>query len=470
MEKLGREAHPVLQVEDDPAVARERVQLVGAQTVRAVRLHLDLAVEAISHSDERPSHHGLRRRCGGPPHCEELPLDERVFEGTASGPRLRAECPDQETPGNVNSPGQAKLGAGRRVRAHHGRRVAELEGECVAEIEVLVPEKVAHVGLDRELGTRKLGAGEEKSELPFLRKRELVGLELDRPEMGLLAPIPRVQAHDRAFPFQGEAASRRQLEEPCVHSEPCDLAPFRVEPGLAALVVVEERASRRRVERTESAGEREVLAVAVAVGAVEQVEPEPPTQELPVRVEDRASRTVRLLRRGECHLLAQAEEVLLLDRNPVVALPAGPAQRARQLRGPRVVSVHDDVDLALDAFDGLGRDRHGPEHAELTQVPLGLGHPRRFEQVPLGEEEFPADDLRPRHAVDRVGDPREPGSLGILEDVLRLDPDPADAEAGLARSGRGHLSREDNAQQEDGAPEAAGVEPPGTGIPGGNVA
>ena len=299
MEKLGREAHPVLQVEDDPAVARERVQLVGAQTVRAVRLHLDLAVEAISHSDERPSHHGLRRRRGGPPHCQELPLDERVFEGAASGPRLRAERPDQETPGNVNSPGQAKLGAGRRVRAHHGRRVAELEGECVAEIEVLVPEKVAHVGLDRELGTRELDAGEEKSEAPFLRKRELVGLELDRPEMGLLAPIPRVQAHDRAFPFQGEAASRRQLEEPRVHSEPCDLAPFRVEPGLAALVVVEERASRERVERTESAGEREVLAVAVAVVAVEQVEPEPPTQELPVRVEDRASRTVRLLRRGE---------------------------------------------------------------------------------------------------------------------------------------------------------------------------
>ncbi len=346
MEKLGRQAHSVLQIEDEPAVARERVQLVGPQPVRAVRLHLDLAVEAISHGEERPSHHGLRRRRRGPPHREELPLDERVFERAASGTRLRGERPDQESPGNVNSPGQAKLGACRRLRAHYGRRVAELEGESAAEVEVLVPEKVAHVGLDRELGTRKLDAGEEKSEAPFLRKREFVGLELDRPETGLLAPIPRVQAHHRAFPFQGEAASRRHLEGPRVHSEPCDLAPFRVEPGLVAPVVVEERASRGRVERPESAGEREVLPVAVAVGAVEQVEPEPPTQELPVRVEDRASRTVRLLRRGECHLLAQAEEVLLLDRNPVVALPTGSAQRARQLRGPRVVSVHDDVDLA----------------------------------------------------------------------------------------------------------------------------
>ncbi len=124
----------------------------------------------------------------------------------------------------------------------------------------------------------------------------------------------------------------------------------------------------------------------------------------------------------------------------------------------------------VDAFDGLRGDRHGPEHAELTKVPLGLGHPRRVEQIPLGEEELPADDLRPRHAVKGVGDPREQRSLGILEDVLGLDANPSDAEAGLARGGRGDLGREENAQQEDGAPEAAGVEPPGTRIPGGNTA
>ena len=467
MEELGRQAHSILQVEDEPAIARERVQPVGAQPVRAVRLHLDLAVQAISHREERPSHHGLPRRCGGPPHSEELPFDEGVFERAAPGTRLRGERPDQETPRDVDSPGQAKRRAGRGLRAHHRGRVAELEGESPAEVEVLVPEKVAHVVLDRELGACELDAGEEKSEAPFLRKREVVRPALDRPETGLLAPITRVQAHHWAFPFQGEAASRRHLEEPCVHSEPRDLASSRVEPGLPAPLVVEERASCGGVERAESAGEGEVPPVAVAVGVVEQVEPEPPTQELLIRVEDLAGRTVRPLRHGERHLLAQAEEVFLLDRDAVVTLPTGSAERARQLRGPRVVRVHDDVDFALDAFDGLRGDRHGPEHAELTQVPLGLGHPRRFEDVSLSEEEFPPDDLRPRHTVNRVGNSRQEGSLGILKDVLGLDPDAADAGAGLARRGRGHLGREENAQQDGRAPEAgAGSWPAGTRIPG----
>jgi hypothetical protein len=454
VKKLGREPDPVLQVEDDPAVSRESVQPVGAQAVRAVCLHLDLAVEAASNRHKRASHHGLMRALRRPPHSEELPFDERVFERTAPSPRRGAERADQEPPRKYEPLRPLKGGAGRPLRAQHRRRVAELERERAAQVEVLVPEEEAHVVLDGELGTRELGAGEEKSEAPFVRKGEAVGFAFDRPEPGLLSAITREETHHRAVPFQGEPASRRHLEEPRVHSESRDLAPVRVEPGLAARLVDEERASRRRIERAETAREREVPPVAVAVGVVEQVESEAPTQELRVGVKDLARRTVRTLRHGERHLLAQTEEVLLLDRYPVVTLPARPTERTRELRGPRVVRAHYHVDLTLAAFDRLGRDRHRPKDLENTQVPLGLRRLRRVEPVSLGEQELPADDLRPRHAVNRVGDPCQNGRLGILEDVLGLDPDAADALAGLRRSGRGEPGRKENAQNHADSPRA----------------
>jgi hypothetical protein len=470
VKKLGGEPDPVLQVDDDATVPRESVQPIGAQAVRAVRLQLDFAVEAVSDRHERASHHGLTRALRRPPHSEELPLDEGVLERTAPRPRLGAERADQETPRKPEPLGPLNGGACRPLRAQYRRRVAELERERAAQVEVLVPEKIAHVLLHGEHGTRELGAGEEKSEAPFVWKGEAVGFALDRPEPGLLPAITRIETHDRAVPLQGEPPSRRHLEEARVHSESRDLAPARVEPGLAAPLVEEERASRRRIERTETAREREVLPVAVAVGVVEQVESQPPTQELRIGVQDLARRTVGPLRHGERHLLAQSKEVLLLDRYPVVTLPARPAERTRDLRGPRVVRVHHHVDLALDAFDRLRRDRHRPEQAQETQIPLGLRHLRRFEPVSLGEQELPADDLHPRHAVNRVGDPRQKGSLGVLEDVLGLDPDAPDARAGLRRSRPGQLGRKENAQKEDAGPDDLRADRPGTRIHGGNVA
>jgi hypothetical protein len=470
VKKLGREPDPVLQVEDDPTVARESVQPVGAQAARPVRLHLDLAVEAVSNRHERAPHDGLPGELRRPPHPEELPLDEGVFERTVPSPRCRAERADQEPPGEREAPGPLEGRADRGLRAQYRRRIAELEGERVAEVEVLVPEKETHVLLDRENGARELDACEEKPEAPFVGKGEVVGFALDRPEPGLLPSITRVETHDRTVRFQGEPPSRRQLEGARVHSESRDLAPVRVEPGLAARLVEEERASRGRIERTEAAGQSEVPPVAVAVGVVEQVESQAPTQELRIGVQNLARRTVGPLRHRERHLLAQPEEVLLLDRHPVVALPARPPERTGKLRGPRVVRSHHHVDLALAALDRLGRDRHRPEDLEKTQVPLGLRRLRRVEEVPLGEQELPADDLRPRHAVNPVGDPCQKGGLGILEDVLGLDPDTADAGAGLRWSRRGQPDRKENAQNEDAGPDSPRAHRPGTRIPGGNAA
>ena len=208
-------------------------------------------------------------------------------------------------------------------------------------------------------------------------------------------------------------------------------------------------------------------AVAVAVGVVKQVESEAPTQELRIRVQDLARRTVGPLRQGERHLLAQPEEVLLLDRNPVVTLSARPPERTGELRGPRVVRAHHHVDLALAALDRLRRDRHGPEDPEKAEVPLGLRRLRRFEEVSLGEQELPADDLRPRDTVNPVGEPCQKGRLGILEDVLGFDPDAADAGAGLRRSGRGQPGRKENSENDTDSPRA---HRPGTTIHGGNAA
>ena len=467
MKKLRREPDPILQVEDDPTVTRESVQPVSAQAVRAICLHLDLAVEAVSKRHERAPHQGLARQLDWPPHPEELPLDEGVFERTAPSPRCRAERADQEPMGEVEPLGPLQGGAAGRLRAQHGRRVAELEGERGAQVEVFVPEKKSHVLLDREHGARELDAGEDVSEAPFLGKEEAVGFALDRPEPGLLPAITREESHDRTVPFQGEPPSRRHLEGARVHSESRDLAPVRVEPGLAAPLVEEERASRRRIERAETARELEVPPVAVAVGVVEQVESEAPAQELRVGVQDLARRTVRPLRHGERHLLALPEEVLLLDRHAIVTLPARPPEGTGQLRGPRVVRVHHHVDLALAALDRLRGDRHCPEDPEKAQVSLGLRRLRRFEEVSLGKQELPADDLRPRDAVNPVGEPCQKGRLGILEDVLGFDPDAADAGAGLRRSGRGQPGRKENAENDAGSPRA---HRPGTTIHGGNAA
>ena len=431
MKKLGSEPHPVLQVEDDAAVAGERVQAVGAQAVRTVRLHLNLPVEPVSHGHERASHHGLDRPVRRTPHADELPLDEGIFERAAAGARLSGQRADQE-PARKNEPlGPFDGGAARRLGAQHRGGIAELERKAASQIEVLVPEEVVHVVPDDEIGVDELDAGEEESEPPLVWKGEALGLALDRSELGFLPAIADEESRDRAFPIEREPAARRQLEETSVHPESRDLAPVFVETGFAARLVEQDRASGRRIDRPEAAREREVPAVAVAVVVVEKVEPEPAPQELLVRIEDLARRAVRLLRHRERHFLAQAEEILLLDRHPVVTLPAGPTERARELRRPRIVRVHDDVDLAFGTFDRLRRDRHGPEDPQQAQVPLGLRHPGRFEKVSLPKKQLAADDLRAGHAVNRVGKARGKGRLGVLEDVLGLDADAADARGGL---------------------------------------
>jgi hypothetical protein len=470
VKKLGREPDPVLQVDDDPTVAGESVQPIAAQTIRAVRLQLDVSVEVVSDRHERASHHGLTRPLRWPPHSEELTLDDGVLERTGSRPRLGAERTDQKTARKPETLGPLHGGAGRLLRAQHRRGVAELERERAAQVEVLVPEEVADVVLDVELGTRELDAGEEKSEAPFFRKREAVGFALDRPEPRFLPAITRVKAHDRTVPFQGEPAPGRHLEEARVHSESRDLASARIKPRLSAPLVEEERASGRRIEGTETAREGEVAPVAIAVGVVEEVESEAPAQQLRIGVENLPRRAVGPLRHGEGNLLAHAEEVLLLDRYSVVTLSARPAERTRKLRGPRVVRAHHHVDLAFGAFDRLRRDRHRPEQPQETQVSLGLRRLRRFESVPLGEQKLSPDDLRPCHAVNRVGDARQQRSLGVLEDVLGLDPDASDARAGLRQSGRAELGRKENAQKKNGEPDDLCPNRPGTRIRGGNAA
>jgi hypothetical protein len=52
--------------------------------------------------------------------------------------------------------------------------------------------------------------------------------------------------------------------------------------------------------------------------------------------------------------------------------------------------------------------------------------------------------------VKAVGDPCEQGGLGgVLEDVFGLDPDPADAGAGLPGGGCGELRRKQDAEEDD---------------------
>ena len=427
MKKLGSEPHPVLEVEDDAAVAGKRVQPVGAQAIRTVRLHLNLPVESVPHRHERAPHHRLDRSIRRTPHADELPLDEGIFERAAAGARLGGQRADQEPVRKNESLGPFGRGAARRSGAQHRGGIAELERKAASQIEVLVPEEKVHVVPDDELGVRELDAGEEESEPTLVREGEALGLALDRSEPGFLPAIAGEETRDRAFPFQREPAPRRQLEEARVHSESRDLAPVFVEPGLAARLVEQDRASGRRIERPKAAREREASPVAVAVGVVKKVEPEPTSQELRVRVENLARRAVWLLRHRERHLLAQAEEILLLDRHPVVTLAAGPTQGARELRRPRIVRVYDDVDFAFGTFDRLRRDRHGPEDLQEAQVSLGLRYPGRFEQVSLRKKKLAPDDLRARNAVNRVGQTRGKGRLDVLEDVLGLDADAADA-------------------------------------------
>ena len=150
MKELGREPDPVLQVEDDPTVAGESVQSVGAQAIRAVRVQLDLPIEAVCDRHDRASHHGLTRALRRPPHSEELPFDERVLERTAPSPRLGAERADHETPGKPKPPGPGNGGAASRLRAQHRRRIPEFDRKRAAQVEVLVPEKEAHVLLEQD--------------------------------------------------------------------------------------------------------------------------------------------------------------------------------------------------------------------------------------------------------------------------------------------------------------------------------
>ena len=466
MEKLGGEPDPVLQVDDDPTVAREGVQPVGAQAVRPIRLQLDLAVESVSHRHESAPHQRLSRELGQPPHAEELAFDERVFERTAPRPRRGAERAEQKPPGKREPPGPLKGGADRGLRTQDRRGIAELEGERRAQVEVFVPEHEAHVVLDRELGARELDAREKEAEAPFVRKGEAFRCALDRPEPGLFPAITREESRNRPVAFQGQPAPSRHLEEARVHSETRDLRAVAVQPGLAARLVEEERASRRRIERAETAREKEVPPIAVAVGVVEQVEPEAPPQELRIGIERLARRSVGPLRRRERHLLAQPQEVLLLDRHPVVALPARAAEGTGDLRGPGVARVNHHVDLAVAPFHRLRRDGHRPKESQKTQILFGLRHVRRLEQAPLGKQQLPPDDLRPGHAVNRVGRPRQKRRLGILEDVLRLDPDASDARRGLRRNGGSQVRRKENAQKEGARPRCLSARRPRTRIHG----
>ena len=160
MKKLGSEPHPVFEIEDDPAVARERVKSVAAQAVRAVRLHLDLPVEAVSDRHERASHDGLARALRRPPHPEELTLDDGIFERAAARARLGGQRADQE-PARKHEPlGPLRSGAARGLRAQYRRGVSELEGKRTSQVEILVPEEEAHVVPDDELGAVELDAGE----------------------------------------------------------------------------------------------------------------------------------------------------------------------------------------------------------------------------------------------------------------------------------------------------------------------
>jgi hypothetical protein len=307
--------------------------------------------------------------------------------------------------------------------------------------------------LDGIRGARELDAAENVTEAAIFRENEAIGLALDPPEARLLPAISDEETRDRPISFQGEPPPRGHLVESRLHSESRDFAAVRVEPGLAASLIEEKRASARRIEGAEPAGQREVPPVPVAVGVVQEVESQPPPQELRVGVQDLAGRAVRPLRQRERDLLAQTEEVLLLDRHAVVGLSAGAAQVARQLRRPRVPRAHDDVDLIRAAGHWLPGDRHRPEKSQETQVPLGLHEFRRVEKVPLREEELAADDLRSRGAVNRVGDPTEEVRLGVLEDVFALDPDAPDPRSRLRSGGGREIRPHENAQQKCTRPE-----------------
>jgi hypothetical protein len=470
VEQLRRQADPVLQVENHPSVARESVQPVGAQPVRSIRLHLDFAIELVPVGDESAADHGLRRGLGRTPHRQELAFDERVLERAGPGPRRRAERRDQEPSRNSQPLRPGRPGAHRGLGVQDRRRVSDLERQLTADVEVFVPEEEPDVVLDRELGPRELDAGEDVAEAALVRQDEAVGTSLHSAETSLLPPISDEEARDRTVSLEREAAARGHFVGARVHAEPRDLAAVRVQPGLAASLIEEKRAAARRIERAESARQREVSPVPVAVGVVQEVEPQTLPEELRVGVENLAGRTVRPLRHRERDLLAQAEEVLLFDRHAVVGLPAGAPQVARELCRPGVPGPNHEVDLVLRSRDRLRSDRHRPEDPQSSQVPLGLRDLRGIEHVPLREEELAPDDLRPGGAMNSVGDPTEEVRLGVLEDVFALDADAPDPRPRLRSGGGRKVHPHENAQEESARRQELRATRAGTRIVPGDAA
>ena len=272
MEELGGQTDAVFQVHDQAPVARERVETVGAQTVRPVGFELDFFVEAISPREKDSPGERLGRALVRAPDAENLSFGERVLERASTGAGRRGEGAHQE-PSREDEPVRPlQRRPDRLLRAPDLRGIAELEGERVPQVEVLVAQKEGHVVLNRKNRPRELEPREEETEAALVRKDEAVGFAKDRSESHLLAAVAGEEPHHGTVAFVREPLPARQLVGSRAHREARDLASFRVEPGLLSPLIVKERPSRRGIEGTESAREIEEAPIAVAVMVVKEVE------------------------------------------------------------------------------------------------------------------------------------------------------------------------------------------------------
>jgi hypothetical protein len=219
----------------------------------------------------------------------------------------------------------------------------------------------------------------------------------------------------------------------------------------------------RRRQRVERPLEPDQLAEAVAAVGVAELRPPPAPHDVWVVVADGGLAAFHIAGVLELELLAQTQEVLFLELDAPVLATAGHAEAAADIEGPLVVSLHRDLDPAVDA---PGRDQDRVDEAQRAQgAGALLGKLRRVRVSLLEQQHRPqkgllADDVE---GVRRAVEPLRGLRLRRVKDVEALEDDTNDRlafdVAGLVRGNCGSGERQRSGGNQGGS--HGGGEDPG---------
>jgi hypothetical protein len=223
------------------------------------------------------------------------------------------------------------------------------------------------------------------------------------------------------------ADASRDLERRLLVTELLGDLSERVE-RLRAQVAISRHAPGQTVVRgPERALERQPLQTAVAPRGVVGVEAHLAAEQVSVREFERCRGPVDVAGAVELDVLAEAQEVRIVEANPRAVHATAAAEAGARLEGPHIARADLDVDEPVVVRDRA--DRGVPQVAVPPEDPGGLLEPERVEAVARLEGQLLADDALARRDVETVRRPEDrlvlAGTL-YIEHVGGADDDLAD--------------------------------------------